>query len=193
MTEETQPAQVAERRIPIYGRGKWVVAPFPVPGYDGEWDDYNEFKKAAGWSQFTSLGKDGGCSLALDVWACPDMRVSPHGPEGGPAQFLIEVCAPFSNYTVGAMDVADMMDLLTRWAPGVQAAALTDLIEEAVYDGTDPQGMEHSRFAAIGALVAEGVESRHEWTARQQRRQEARRDENRREKAKTSEHGQWPA
>lgn len=118
-----------------------------------------------GWHEFTSLN-DGNSSLNLEIW---------HGkPQHGEVRFLIEVCSPSAVFTVGAVDAADMMDLVTRWAPTVQAAAFTDLCREMDFGQAVNTNMETNRFAAIGALMAEGSAQRESWEARAVRRTQER-------------------
>ena len=159
-----EPADTAPRTIPVYTCGQWNTKPFPITETD-DYDDYDRFKRANDWHEFTSLN-DGNSSLNLEIW---------HGkPQHGEVRFLIEVCSPSAVFTVGAVDAADMMDLVTRWAPTVQAAAVTDLCREMDFGQAVNTNMETNRVAAIGALMAEGSAQRESWEARAVRRTQER-------------------
>jgi hypothetical protein len=162
----------SQKQIPIFHRGAWTTGPYPISGYD-DWDDYTKFKRDAGYEQFTGFGEDGTVSLGLDIW---------HGaPQAGNAGFLVEIHTPCDGETVGAVDVADLMDLLARWAPTLQVAVVSDLWEDSRFDATT--GVEYSRVANIGALLAEGAERRDEWASRQRQDAMRRREEARARKA----------
>lgn len=169
MTEQTDGTQESsgEHMLPTYVRGAWVATRFPIPD-NGGWDDYDQFKRDGGYSEFARIGRSGTAPIALSVWRGV--------PAEGDAEYLIEVDGPFDGSTVGAGDIADLVDLLSRWAPIMQAVALTRIVDDARFDGADVHGLEYNAFAAIGALMAEGRENRMGWAARHQRRaEEARR------------------
>lgn len=156
--------------IPTYSRGTWTPKPFPIPGYGGDFGDYAAFLRKGGYAQFTAIN-EGGNSLTLNVW----QWVGSHGPiREGQARFLIDIDSPCASDVVAAMDVVDMMDVLAQWAPAVEASVFGDLWEAAQYNVT--LGLEYNRFAAIGALVAEGAEQRGRWSSQQRARAAERRE-----------------
>ena len=53
-----------------------------------------------------------------------DARRDPHPTDG--ALYLIDISADGGYQTVGAMDVADMMDVLARWAPALHTDVMTN-------------------------------------------------------------------
>jgi hypothetical protein len=140
--------------IPVYRRGQWVNEQNPIAAADGNLD---EQITAAGFSKFTTISSElnGECSLYLDVWR-----------RSGNLQFLIEIDSQLGAEFVGAGDVADMMDVLARWAPAIQVAALADFFSDAEYE---EGGVEYNRFAMIGALIGDGIDQRASWAAAQRK------------------------
>jgi hypothetical protein len=126
----TDDSQCSEFTIPTFSRGAWSDRPFPVVGYGHADDlerDHNEVLKEFGYVRFTELNdRRGSLSLIVWRWEGPQGKGSPRDPHPtGGALYLIDITGDGGYQTVAAADVADMMDVLARWAPALQ----TDILE----------------------------------------------------------------
>jgi len=104
--------------IPMRFSGEWSTTPDPLHGDDGR---VPSLFAARGYELFTEIGEDGFSPLALKVYRA--------GTDDEIPLFYINVEAPIGFETVAAATVPDLMDLLTQWAPAVQAADISQMIE----------------------------------------------------------------
>jgi len=122
----TADSQGSEFLIPTFSRGVWSDRPFPIPGYsDDPMRDHNEALKEAGYVRFTEQNSREDLTLTVWRWEGPGGKGSPRDPHPtGGALYLIDISADGGYQTVAAADVADMMDVLARWAPALQTDVL---------------------------------------------------------------------
>jgi len=116
----TDGSQNSDFMIPTFSRGAWTDQPFPISWYKPA-SDHGESLENGGYNKFLTQTAHG--DLTLTVWRWEGLGDEPNSctphPHGG-ALFLVDVETSAGLSTVAAMDVADMMDLLVRWAPALQ-------------------------------------------------------------------------
>ncbi|SOD67410.1 hypothetical protein SAMN06297387_1318 [Streptomyces zhaozhouensis] len=93
---------------------------FDRPGVDPH-DDCDKVVKEAGYSPWTSYPRRDLAPMWLEIWV--DDRLEPQLPK-----YRIEVSGPDTYDVVYAESTPALMELLSRWAPAIQSAAVTDLI-----------------------------------------------------------------
>lgn len=106
--------------------------------------DVREWLEQRGWSEFLGIGDD---ESALRVQS---FRRTVDGRD----EFIVDVwdAAQGSPY-VKVDNFGDLMDLLARWAPAVQAAALVAAVDDLRSFGLDKGGLAE----VVGAKVAFGA------------------------------------
>lgn len=122
----------------------------------------------AGWRPFWTLGDPAG-DLGLEVWSRPR--------EDGGDEYLLEVSNvnSVSPYLlVGGFP--ELMDLVARWAPALQAAAVAGLVRELSDNDLSPYGLVELIAGRAAYGVAEGLPIlRHDEDTARRQAQEARR------------------
>lgn len=99
--------------------GKWESMPRIVP--DG-CDDIDAFLTAQGWHRFLVLGA-ANSTMRINSWR--------RHPGDQPVEYLVDVDDINSVSSYLRVDtLPELMDLFARWAPAVQAAAITVLIDD---------------------------------------------------------------
>ncbi|MBB6122182.1 hypothetical protein [Nocardiopsis algeriensis] len=136
---------------PLYRNGSWEETTDVVSTlWDENQDqDYDVVLRRAGFapSPWTQVGNtDFTLPLALVVYAR-------HGGEE-PA-FLVEV-NPSSSFVhhVYAHQVHDVMDLITRWGPALQAGAVTEAVQQLFQSG--PEDQDKSQLVRSLERIARG-------------------------------------
>lgn len=127
------------QKILTYHRGQWTEQDFPVA--DSTESDFEKFMQDGGYAHATAFHPGGDSrSLTLTVWANgadatrPGLRAE---SEDAP-KYLLDI--EFSDVTseiIGAVDVADLMELLTRWIPAVESAARLEDAQEIFKEKMD--------------------------------------------------------
>ncbi|MFE4716629.1 hypothetical protein ACFRLW_09275, partial [Streptomyces sp. NPDC056728] len=101
--------------------GEWRQAEDPL-GPHRHLDDWEGELAAAGYSSWTSFPQQDTTPLVLEVY---------RGMNAGPGPlFLVNVCTAGYYETVYAESVPALMELLARWTPVVQGAAIGKLAGE---------------------------------------------------------------
>ncbi|MEU1867849.1 hypothetical protein [Streptomyces gardneri] len=102
--------------------GTWRQLPTdPLAPFE-ELDDWDKAIEAAGYYKWGVLGRPDETPLWLDIYR---RKTTP----GLTVPFCLAVISNHGFYeTVYAESLPAMMDLQTRWAPAIQAAAITDLL-----------------------------------------------------------------
>lgn len=114
-------------RIPLFGGGEWTTSPNPLAGYDvGQHLD--KTMKKAGFGDFAFLSHLG--QLTVTLW-----RREEPGKSNGTFRFMLSTETPHGVELVAAEGWPDTMDLLARWAPALQASAISDLASWASEKG----------------------------------------------------------
>ncbi len=120
--------QPAEREtIPLFTRGVWSVVPLPIEGAVTFADASSETLERSGYYRLTGLGPAGDhAPIELTVWEGPG-GVPRNGEAGSDVpRYLIDIGFPSNTHVVAAMDVVDLMDVVARWAPALDAAVQAD-------------------------------------------------------------------
>lgn len=151
----TQTPDTQQDLILTFVRGSWEMRPYPIPGRD-QWEDYEEFLRDGGFRKFTGLG----ASLSLTIYCCDQGHNDL--PEHAP-RFLIDIDNADFVFSIAAVDIADLMDLLTRWGPALTAVILNGLWQSLDYYEASRFDFKHNRVAGAAALVAEGLSRRQGW------------------------------
>ncbi|MFE5828994.1 hypothetical protein ACFQ8W_01775 [Streptomyces sp. NPDC056508] len=102
--------------------GSWIqLEADPLKPYE-ELDDWDKSIKAAGYYHWTTVGRPDEVPLCLDIHR--------HGgsPEFTGPEFLVVITTREYVDSVYAESLPAVMDLQVRWAPALQAAAVTELI-----------------------------------------------------------------
>ncbi|MET9232003.1 hypothetical protein [Lentzea sp. NPDC003310] len=113
----------AKRDMKLTSGGQWE----PIDVLEGMDEaggrDINSWLESQGWQDFLEVGNPEGGLLFIETW----MRHR----DDGPTQYLILIGGThaLSPYLV-TESLVDLMDLLSRWAPAVQAAWVADAINE---------------------------------------------------------------
>lgn len=138
-----------ERFAPLYGDGAWSTVLDEVAMlWDQEENDRldgGQIRKKAGFSPWVQFG-------SLDGWALPMslevyQRDSPDTDRE--PQYLVDVEGTGGHIPhVYARTLPDVMDLLGKWAPTVQAAAVTELLRQL----NNPDDTSHRRAHSIQTL-----------------------------------------
>ena len=132
-----------EYAAPLYKNGAWEETPDVVSQvWDEDVDqDYDAVLRRTGFdpNPWNQLGDpELSRSLALVI----------HRREASPG-FLVEVNTSSSAcHLVYAEQVHDVMDLMTRWAPAIQAGAITDAIYQLMEYGPE----EHHKSQLVRVL-----------------------------------------
>lgn len=123
----TETSQKSDYKIPTYRRGVWTDKPFPVAWYaesDEPGGSHDEAVENGGYNKFLTQAGHGDLTLTVWRWEGVDDEPKPRTPHPkGGALFLIDIETATGFSTVAAMDAADLMDVLARWAPALQAEA----------------------------------------------------------------------
>jgi len=132
-------------RIPLFEGGEWTTSPNPLAGYDvGQHLD--KTMRKAGFAGFVFLGCLG--SFRVTLWRRDEANLSV-----GDFRFIVSTETPDDAVElVAAEGWVDTMDLLSRWAPALQAAAINDLTSWAKTSGD-----EGNPFFTVGAALAAGA------------------------------------
>jgi hypothetical protein len=134
-----------ERYAPLYAGGSWSSV---VDEVGMLWDlpendrlDSAEVRKKAGFTSWVSFGSLDGLSLPMSL----EVYQRDNGTE---PQYVIDVEGTGGNIPhVYTRTLPDVMDLLTQWAPLLQATAVTDFLRQ-LNDPTNP----HWRAPALDTL-----------------------------------------
>lgn len=111
--------------------------------------DVDEYLRSQGWERLLTLGDPDG-SLSLDTWQRNRTDRS--------AEYLL--VANTSNISSPFMIIdsfPDLMDLLTRWAPAVQAAAVTDALKQLEETHVGAYGLVEAIAARASFGAADGL------------------------------------
>lgn len=109
--------------------GEWQQAEDPLAPHQ-HLEDWDEQRKAAGYSSWTRFPQQDTTPLALEIY---------RGPDTGPGPlFLVNVSTDSFYETVYAESVPALMEVLARWAPVVQGAAIGKLAGELDDKGVIP-------------------------------------------------------
>lgn len=123
---------------------KWESMPKIVP--DG-CDDIDAFLTAQGWQRFLVLGA-ANSTMRINSWR--------RHPTNQPVEYLVNVDDIHSVSSYLRVDtLPELMDLLARWAPAVQAAAITVLIDDLTGLSLNE---EYGLVETITARVVHGAE-----------------------------------
>jgi len=123
---------------------KWESMPKIVP--DG-CDDIDAFLTAQGWQRFLVLGA-ANSTMRINSWR--------RHPAGQPVEYLVDVDDIHSASSYLRVDtLPELMDLFARWAPAVQAAAITVLIDDLTSLSLNE---EYGLVETITARVVHGAE-----------------------------------
>ncbi|MFE2273341.1 hypothetical protein ACFXB4_29415 [Streptomyces lavendulae] len=99
--------------------GEWRQADDPLASHR-HLDDWEKERRAAGYSSWADFPKQDMTPLRLEIY---------RGQDAGPMPlFLINVSTHSFYETVYADSVPALMELLARWVPAVQGAAVSDLL-----------------------------------------------------------------
>jgi hypothetical protein len=124
--------------------GTWVPTSVIT---DEEVDDCNKFLAADGWEEFIFLG-------SIDDEAFPRIRTwRKRYEQGNPYLMEISDSACASHYMV-VSSLPELMDVLARWAPVIQAGAIGYLIGEACSGSLSNLGS----IEQIGARLSYGAD-----------------------------------
>jgi hypothetical protein len=107
--------------IPVYDAGQWTTWPDPTdPNPDLDW---NQARVSSGYTVASTIAPGSRTGLpTVEVWSFSS-RTTEKKP--GAPQYLIDVHLEEEVNVVGARSFPDLMDLLARWAPVLQAAIAT--------------------------------------------------------------------
>ncbi|MDX3657599.1 hypothetical protein PV646_09820 [Streptomyces sp. ID05-26A] len=140
-----------KRDLRLTTNGQWE----PINVLEGIEDggDVKSWLKEQGWEPFLKIGDQDG-SLYITTWR------RRHQDEDTPTRYLLEVgnAVGFSPYLMTESFV-DLMDLMSRWSPAVQAAAVTDVIDDLTSSGLRNRGLVEkiAARAAIGVTETAGA------------------------------------
>ncbi|WP_171117026.1 MULTISPECIES: hypothetical protein [unclassified Streptomyces] len=114
--------------------GEWQQAEDPLAPHQ-HLDDWNEQRKAAGYASWSSFPGLDAAPLGLEIY---------RGQDDGPMLlFLVNVTTDSFYETVYAESVPALMELLARWTPVVQGAAIGKLAGEFEGKGVIPSISRH--------------------------------------------------
>jgi hypothetical protein len=124
----------------------------------------------AGWHAFWTIGDPDG-DLCLEVWE--------RSREGGSSEYLLEVSnatrvSPFMMIS----SFPELMDLVARWAPAVQAATVTGAVRDLYGSDPEPFGLVELIAGRAAYGVTDGL------PALQQHQEGIRRERDRRRRAR---------
>lgn len=111
--------------------------------------DVDEYLRSQGWERLLTLG-DPESSLSLDTW----VRNRPDRS----AEYLLAMNT--SNLSSPYMTIdsfPDLMDLLGRWAPAVQAAAVTEALKQLEETNVGAYGLVEAIAARASFGAADGL------------------------------------
>ena len=125
MTIPQPSAEAAEKHLsthaPLFRAGAWTTTPFAPYTTTDDWD---EALKLLGFTLWMTTEGMTGCldllPLSLRVWARSEHP-----------RYVIEVNTVDAFDHALTHDLPDLMDLLARWAPAIQAFAVAGLIGDA--------------------------------------------------------------
>lgn len=120
-----------------------------------------------GWEDFFDLGDDAEITLYVRTY---------RRTQGGRTQYLVTVSdANFVSPYVKVDTFPELMDLLARWAPAIQAASVTSLLTDVRQYGLSSDGAIEAIAAKAAYGGRQGLEKleRHEQEQSQFRRREA--------------------
>lgn len=127
---------MSENKAPLYANGEWTLTRDEVSqAWAGEDRDYTEALTDAGFdaSPWTQIG---GTEMSLPLALVVYMRRGDAEP-----RFFVEVNSSSGFFhNVYAGDVADLMDLLSRWGPALQAAAVNEAVRQLLESRLEPGG-----------------------------------------------------
>jgi hypothetical protein len=133
--------------------------------------DVESYLASQGWEEFLGIGGENS-ELYIQSWrrTLPDAQT----------EYIVDVWnAAFGSPYIKVTSFVDLMDLLARWAPAIQAAAVVAILDEVQQLGLSPSGMIEriAAKAAFGATEGLPILQRQEAEQRAMRRQarEARR------------------
>jgi hypothetical protein len=132
--------------------------------------DHEHFA-AQGWEDFFVVGYTDG-PLTIHTWRRPT--------DAGGWQYVVQVTdVLYGSEFIRVPGLVELMDLLARWAPAVQAAAICDLLHDLGGAGLNPEGTvetvaARAKYGVIATLPRLQVELR-DRQEEQARAREARR------------------
>src|SRR2546423_1851639 len=132
--------------IPLYASGAWTTSPNPLAGYD-DGPHLDKTMKKAGFADFAYLSHLG--PLRVTLWRRENASLST-----GTFRFMVCTETPHGTELVAVDGWVDTMDLLARWAPALQASAISDLTSWA--ESNDKDG---NPFVGAGAWLETGARS----------------------------------
>lgn len=132
----------------VLNNGQWEPSDLLAGCPDGA--DVGDFLRSQGWTEFLAVGDCDG-SLGLRSW-------QRHSETSQP-EYLLEVAsvAAASPYLL-VKNFAELMDLFARWAPAVQAAAISDVVEDLWSNGVVSTGAIEQVAARVAYGAREGLE-----------------------------------
>lgn len=120
------PRMPEERYAHMYADGSWstVVDEISMVAETVETGDSVAIRRKAGFEPWVSFGSQDGFSLPMSLEICQRVK----GPE---PQYVIDVEGTRGHIPhVYARTLPDVMELLSKWAPAVQATAVTELLRQ---------------------------------------------------------------
>ena len=133
-----------------------------LPANDSE-SDVAVILTRLGWSSFLSLG-DSDSDLCLQTWR----RTTKHGN----TEYMAEVSDVNEAGPFIRMDsFVELMDLMTRWAPAIQAASVVAVLTEAREYGLSDSGVVEVVAAKAAFGAGSGVERLQSWQRNRDQRQ----------------------
>ncbi|PKV99602.1 hypothetical protein ATK30_0582 [Amycolatopsis echigonensis] len=112
----------ARRDLHLTSDGRWESFDIFSGAPDSEGLNVGEHLQSQGWEHFLRLGQGDWCSLTLTAW---------RRPFEDRAEYLLSVSTGLAASEFLKVDnLPQLMDLVSKWAPAVQAATLADLVED---------------------------------------------------------------
>jgi hypothetical protein len=123
--------------------GKWEHFDVFHADPKGEIADVSKYLANQGWNHIMVIG-DPDATLSLDVWQ--------RHRESGHPEYLLEVNSSATSMSMPYLvldSLPDLMDLVARWAPAVQTAAVTEVLRDLQTGMATPAGIVETVAARI--------------------------------------------
>lgn len=165
------------RDLKLTADGQWE--PIDVlAGMEDDDRDLYQWLDSQGWDEFLDVGVRDSGVLYIATWR--------RQHDDAPTQYLLEVGGGeyFSHFLM-TESLVDLMDLVSRWSPAVQAAAIADTVHQL----SQPHLVARGLVETIAARAAVGSTETAEELVRQRKLDREARDRARRARSTSTNNG----